>query len=149
MRNGMESEKEAITRELNASREAVEAEKAAMKAEVQAEKEKAEALKNKYKQQINAMEEEFAEIKTNILRTAGRVDSLKSKLADDEGSVWTVNDTPEAVDFPVICLLYTSTRKIISLFTATGYWKRRWSGSRRYGYMDSIRSRPGLSLIHI
>ena len=31
MRNGMESEKEAITRELNASREAVEAEKAAMK----------------------------------------------------------------------------------------------------------------------
>lgn len=102
MRNGMESEKEAITRELNASREAVEAEKAAMKAEVQAEKEKAEALKNKYKQQINAMEEEFAEIKTNILRTAGRVDSLKSKLADDEGSVWTVNDTPEAVDFPVM-----------------------------------------------
>ena len=48
------------------------------------------------------MEEEFAEIKTNILRTAGRVDSLKSKLADDEGSVWTVNDTPEAVDFPVM-----------------------------------------------
>ncbi|MFR9143202.1 MAG: hypothetical protein ACLVJQ_00450, partial [Lentihominibacter sp.] len=82
MRNGMEAEKEAITAELNASREAVEAEKAAMKAEVQAEKEKAEALKNKYKQQLNAMEEEFAEIKTNILRTAGRVDSLKSKLAD-------------------------------------------------------------------
>ena len=48
MRNGMESQKEAITRELNASREAVEAEKAAMKAEVQAEKEKAEALKNEY-----------------------------------------------------------------------------------------------------
>lgn len=101
MRNGMESEKEAITKELNASREAVEAEKAAMKAEVQAEKEKAEALKNKYKQQINAMEEEFAEIKTNILRTAGRVDSLKSKLADDGDSVWTVDGTPEAVAFPV------------------------------------------------
>lgn len=102
MRNGMESEKEAITAELNASREAVEAEKAAMKTEVQAEKEKAEALKNKYKQQLNAMEEEFAEIKTNILRTAGRVDSLKSKLADDEEASWNINKEPDAVDFPVV-----------------------------------------------
>lgn len=102
MRNGMESEKEAIVKELNASREAVEAEKAAMKAEIRAEREKAEALKNKYKQQINAMEEEFAEIKTNILRTAGRIDSLKSKLADDEGISWTVDKTPGLVDFPVM-----------------------------------------------
>ena len=100
MRNGMESEKDAIAKELNASREAVEAEKAAMKAEVQAEREKAEALKNKYRQQINAMEDEFAEIKTNILRTAGRIDSLKSKLADDEDVQWTVEGTPDTVDFP-------------------------------------------------
>ena len=102
MRNGMESEKEAITKELNASREAVEAEKAAMKAEVQAEKEKAEALKNKYRQIINSMEEEFAEIKTNILRTAGRIDSLKSKLADDEAAPWTVDDVPADVEFPAV-----------------------------------------------
>ena len=101
MRNGMEAEKEAITTELNASREAVEAEKAAMKAEVEAEREKVTALKNKYKQQLNAMEEEFAEIKTNILRTAGRVDSLKSKLSDDEEAAWNVTQDLDAVDFPV------------------------------------------------
>lgn len=100
MRTGMEAEKEAITTELNASREAVEAEKAAMKAEVEAEREKTMAMKNKYKQQLNAMEEEFAEIKTNILRTAGRVDSLKSKLADDEAASWTVNQELDAVAFP-------------------------------------------------
>ncbi len=101
MRTGMEAEKEAITTELNASREAVEAEKAAMKAEAEAEKEKVTALKNKYRQQLNAMEEEFAEIKTNILRTAGRVDSLKSKLADDEEATWNVTQDLDAVDFPV------------------------------------------------
>lgn len=100
MRTGMEAEKEAITTELNASREAVEAEKAAMRAEVEAEKEKVSALKNKYKQQLNSMEEEFAEIKTNILRTAGRVDSLKSKLSDDEEATWNVTQDLDAVDFP-------------------------------------------------
>ena len=101
MRNGMEAEKDAITTELNASREAVEAEKAAMRAEVAAEKEKAEALKNKYRQQLNSMKEEFAEIKTNILRTAGKVDSLKSKLSDDEAVTWNVTEDLDAVDFPV------------------------------------------------
>lgn len=101
MRNGMEAEKDAITTELNASREAVEAEKAAMRAEVAAEKEKAEALKNKYRQQLNSMKEEFAEIKTNILRTAGKVDSLKSKLSDDEAVTWNVTGDLDAVDFPV------------------------------------------------
>lgn len=101
MRNGMEAEKDAITTELNASREAVEAEKAAMRAEVAAEKEKAEALKNKYRQQLNSMKEEFAEIKTNILRTAGKVDSLKSKLSDDEAATWSVTEDLDAVDFPV------------------------------------------------
>ena len=101
MRNGMEAEKDAITTELNASREAVEAEKAAMRAEVAAEKEKAEALKNKYRQQLYSMKEEFAEIKTNILRTAGKVDSLKSKLSDDEAVTWSVTEDLDAVDFPV------------------------------------------------
>ena len=101
MRNGMEAEKDAITTELNASREAVEAEKAAMRAEVAAEKEKADALKNKYRQQLNSMKEEFAEIKTNILRTAGKVDSLKSKLSDDEAVTWSVTEDLDAVDFPV------------------------------------------------
>ena len=101
MRNGMEAEKDAITTELNASREAVEAEKAAMRAEVAAEKEKAETLKNKYRQQLNSMKEEFAEIKTNILRTAGKVDSLKSKLSDDEAVTWSVTEDLDAVDFPV------------------------------------------------
>ncbi len=101
MRNGMEAEKDAITTELNASREAVEAEKAAMRAEVAAEREKAEALKNKYRQQLNSMKEEFAEIKTNILRTAGKVDSLKSKLSDGEAVTWSVTENLDTVDFPV------------------------------------------------
>ena len=72
-----------------------------MRAEVAAEKEKAEALKNKYRQQLNSMKEEFAEIKTNILRTAGKVDSLKSKLSDDEAVTWSVTEDLDAVDFPV------------------------------------------------
>ncbi len=101
MRNGMETEKNAMTNELNAFREAVEAEKAAMNAEVEAEKEKASALKTKYRQQINVMEEEFAEIKTNILRTAGRIDSIKSKLVDDEAATWNVTEELDAVNFPV------------------------------------------------
>ena len=86
--------------ELNASREAVEAEKAAMKAEVEAEREKTSATKNKYTQQLNAMEEEFEEIKTNILRTAGKIDSLKSKLPNDEEAEWKMMNDLEAVDFP-------------------------------------------------
>lgn len=102
VRVGMDAEKNAIIAELNASREAVEAEKAAMKAEVEAEREKLSALKNKYRQQINSMEEEFADIKTNILRTSGKIDSLKSKLpAEDEEINWNVSNDVDAVDFPV------------------------------------------------
>ncbi len=73
-----------------------------MKAEVEAEKEKVSALKNKYSQQISAMEEEFEEIKTNVLRTAGRLDSLKSKLHADDEVNWNVLDdvAAAAVDFP-------------------------------------------------
>lgn len=101
MRIGIDAEKQAINEELNAARQAVEAEKAAMKAELEAEKEKVSALKNKYNQQLNAMEEEFAEIKTNILRTAGKMDSLKSKLPDEEAISWDIADAANAVDFPV------------------------------------------------
>ena len=57
-------------------------------------------MKNKYNQQINAMEEEFNEIKTNILRTSGKIDSLKSKLPDDEAVSWDVIDAANVVDFP-------------------------------------------------
>lgn len=100
MRLGVDAEKQAITEELNAAREAVEAEKAAMRAELEAEKEKVGALKNKYQQQLNSMEEEFMEIKTNILRTAGRMDSLKSKFPNDEEIQWDVLEGGAAVDFP-------------------------------------------------
>ena len=100
LRIDMEAEKQAMIVELNASREAVEAEKAAMKAEVEAEREKTSATKNKYTQQLNAMEEEFEEIKTNILRTAGKIDSLKSKLPNDEEAEWKMMNDLEAVDFP-------------------------------------------------
>lgn len=97
---GVEAEKAAITEELNASRRAVEAEKAAMQAEVDAEKEKCIALKNKYNQLMNAMEEEYMEIKTNILRTAGKVDSLKSKLTSEETITWDIAPIEDEVAFP-------------------------------------------------
>lgn len=100
LRIDMEVEKQAMIAELNASREAVEAEKAAMKAEVEAEREKTSATKNKYTQQLNAMEEEFEEIKTNILRTAGKIDSLKSKLPNDEEAEWKMMNDLETIDFP-------------------------------------------------
>lgn len=102
VRLSLDSEKQAILDELNASREAVEAEKAAMHAELEAEREKVSALKNKYKQQLNAMEAEFAEIKTNILRTSGKIDSLKSKLPDDDTDIsWNVSNDVDTVNFPV------------------------------------------------
>lgn len=101
LRTEMEAEKQAMIAELNASKEAVEAEKAAMKAEVEAEREKAMATKNKFTQQINAMEDEFEEIKTNILRTAGKMDSLKSKLPNDDEVEWKMMNDMQAVDFPV------------------------------------------------
>lgn len=101
MRVGMETEKQAMNEELNAARRAVEAEKAAMRADLEAEREKLSAMKNKYNQQINAMEDEFDEIKTNILRTAGQIDSLKSKLPDDDELInWDILDTAASVDFP-------------------------------------------------
>ena len=100
LRVDIEVEKQAMIAELNASREAVEAEKAAMKAEVEAEREKTSATKNKYTQQLNAMEEEFEEIKTNILRTAGKMDSLRSKLPMDDEVEWKMMNDLEAVDFP-------------------------------------------------
>lgn len=100
LRIDMEAEKEAMIAELTASREAFEAEKVAMKAEVEAEREKAMAAKNKFTQQINSMEGEFEEIKTNILRTAGKMDSLKSKLPNDDKAEWKMMNDLDAVDFP-------------------------------------------------
>lgn len=100
MRANMDAERTMLTDELNAAREAVEAEKAAMKAELEAEKEKVSALRSKYHQQINSMESEFMEIKTNILRTAGKIDSIKSKLSDEGEVAWDVIDDNGNIDFP-------------------------------------------------
>lgn len=100
LRIDMEAEKQAMIAELTAAREAFEAEKVAMKAEVEAEREKAMATKNKFTQQINSMEGEFEEIKTNILRTAGKMDSLKSKLPNDDKAEWKMMNDLDAVDFP-------------------------------------------------
>ncbi len=102
MRIGTEAEKKAMTDELNAARAAVEAEKAAMKAEVDAEREKVTTMKNKYSQQLNSMEEEFEEIRINVLRIAGKIDSLKSKLPTDEEIQWNVMDEVNNVDFPAM-----------------------------------------------
>lgn len=100
LREDMEIEKQSMIAEMSAAREAVEAEKAAMKAEVEAEREKALATKNKFTQQINSMEGEFEEIKTNILRTAGKMDSLRSKLPKDDEVEWKIMNDLSAVDFP-------------------------------------------------
>lgn len=100
MRANMDAERTMLTDELNAAKEAVEAEKAAMKAELEAEKEKVSALRSKYNQQINSMESEFMEIKTNILRTAGKIDSIKSKLSDEGETTWAVIDDNSNIDFP-------------------------------------------------
>ncbi|NLD20005.1 MAG: hypothetical protein GX663_07135 [Clostridiales bacterium] len=100
MKKNAEAEKVAIAEELNAAKQAVEAEKVAMKAELEAEKEKVFAMKNRYNQQLNSMEEEFMEIKTNILRTAGKIDSLKSKLPEHNEINWEVADEARSVEFP-------------------------------------------------
>lgn len=109
MRVGIDAEKQAINDELNAARQAVEAEKAAMKAELEAEKEKLTALKNKYNQQINAMEEEFNDIKTNVLRTAGKMDSLKSKFTEEESIDWEAIERTGMVDFPAEEIAFEKT----------------------------------------
>jgi len=101
LRIDMEAEKQTMIVELDAAREAIEAEKAAMKAEAEAEREKAIAAKNKYTQLLNSMDEEFEEIKTNILRTAGKIDSLRSKIPNDDEVEWKMMDELAAVDFPV------------------------------------------------
>lgn len=85
---------------LEQMRQNTEAEKAAMRAEAQAEKEKMSALQGKYRQQINSMESEFMEIKTNILRTAGKIDGLKSQLSENDEINWNVIDDAGSVDFP-------------------------------------------------
>lgn len=100
MRINMDAEKNAIAEELSAAREALEAEKATMRAEAQAEKEKMSAIQSKYRRQINSMESEFMEIKTNILRTAGKIDGLKSQLSEDDQINWNVIDDAGSVDFP-------------------------------------------------
>lgn len=112
IRQGVTAEKQAIVDELNAAREAVEAEKAAMKAELEAEKEKVGALKNKYQQQLNSMEEEFMEVKTNILRTAGKMDSIKSKLQNEEEIEWDVVEAQDTVDFPAEEIAVESTIEV-------------------------------------
>ncbi|MDD6539542.1 MAG: hypothetical protein PUF85_01985 [Firmicutes bacterium] len=97
---GVEAEKATINEELNASRRAVEAEKLAMQAEVDAEREKCIALKNKYSQQMISIEEEFMDIKTNILRTAGKIDSVKAKLDDEGMFTWEVSEPLDDIAFP-------------------------------------------------
>ncbi|MCI7248272.1 MAG: hypothetical protein MR492_01640 [Clostridiales bacterium] len=97
---GVEAEKATINEELNASKRAVEAEKLAMQAEVDAEREKCIALKNKYSQQMISIEEEFMDIKTNILRTAGKIDSVKAKLDDEGMFTWEVSEPLDDIAFP-------------------------------------------------
>lgn len=79
---------------LKAARDVMDAEKAAMRMDVEAEREKLDARKIKYKQHINAMDEEFDEIKANILRTAAKLDGLRSQVEEvtPEEIKWDLED---------------------------------------------------------
>ena len=66
------------------------------------------------------MEEEFNEIKTNILRTAGKLDSLKSKLPEEDSVNWDIIDHAGAVDFPAEEIQVDHTIDPVPVFSRTG-----------------------------
>lgn len=83
------------------AREEAEREKAAIAEEVKGERERAEMAKQSYKNRIDAMEQEFEEIKTNILRTAGKIDGLKAQTEeDDQAYQWDIREGENRIDMP-------------------------------------------------
>ena len=83
------------------AREEADREKAAIADEVKVERERAEMAKQSYKNRIEAMEQEFEEIKTNILRTAGKIDGLKAQTEEnDQAYQWDIREDENRIDIP-------------------------------------------------
>ncbi len=100
-RAAAEQEKADLAAELEAARAAAEQEKADLAAQIEAEKRQSEATREQYRDQIAVMDQEFDEIKTNILRTAGKIDGLKAQLEESaEAPKWEVQDDPAPVEAP-------------------------------------------------
>ena len=101
LRKSAEQEKMELQAASEKARADAEKEKAAIAEEVNAERDRAVETKATYKRRLEAMEKEFDEIKTNILRTAGKIDGLKAQMNEQEESPdWIVKDTIGRVDEP-------------------------------------------------
>lgn len=100
-RRNADQEKAILAADVEQASADAEAAKAALTEELAAERTKAESAKQKYKSQIAAMDQEFEEIKTNILRTAGKIDGLKAQIQEkDLTTEWEVQETSAAVAVP-------------------------------------------------
>lgn len=100
-RENAEQQKALLAAEIEQAAADAEAAKATLAEELAGERAKAENTKQKYQHQIAAMDQEFEEIKTNILRTAGKIDGLKSQIHEkDLTTIWNVQETPAAVNVP-------------------------------------------------
>ena len=96
-----EEERAALQASSEKARKDAEREIAAIADEVSAEIDRANETKGAYKRRLDAMEKEFEEIKTNILRTAGKIDGLKAQLNEEEDAPdWIVKETTGRVDEP-------------------------------------------------
>ena len=101
LRASAEQEKAELSAEMEAAREAALREKMQLAADVEAEKNQVASVREQYKDQIAVMDQEFDEIKTNILRTAGKIDGLKAQLEDaGEEASWQLQDEPEFAPEP-------------------------------------------------
>ena len=97
MKAAAAQEKADLEAELEAAREAAVREKADLAASVEAEKNRVEVIRGQYRDQISVMDQEFEEIKTNILRTAGKIDGLKAQLEEAGKEItWELQDEPAA-----------------------------------------------------
>ena len=97
MRVAADQEKADLNAELEAAREAAVKEKAQLAEDVEAEKRQVEVVREQYRDQVAVMDQEFDEIKTNILRTAGKIDGLKAQLESArEETEWQLQDEPAA-----------------------------------------------------
>ncbi|MGN0694600.1 MAG: hypothetical protein ACI4LK_06805 [Lentihominibacter sp.] len=91
---------DSLEKELMAARDSVASEKASMTIELEEEKSRFEVARNRYRQQLEAMDAEFGEIKTNILRTAARLDGLKSQVENVEEEVQWRFEKSSSVEIP-------------------------------------------------
>lgn len=100
-RKAAEQERADLKAGMDKAREDAERSKAALAEEVEAEKIRAEEARTEYRRRIEAMEQEFEEIKTNILRTAGKIDGLKSQINDPGDELdWDIREAVTSVDVP-------------------------------------------------